>query len=91
MAELHPFTNADSESLSGAVVGRFVIGDRLGKGGMGEVYLAEDTRLKRQVALKRLAPSLRADAVYRHRFQEEAQRASRFTDSHVAALYDVME
>ena len=58
---------------------------------MGEVYRAEDTRLKRTVALKRLAPALRADSVYRRRFQEEAERASRFSDSHVAAVYDVLE
>lgn len=58
---------------------------------MGEVYRAEDTRLKRMVALKRLSPSLRSDPVYRHRFQEEAERASRFSDSHVAAIYDVID
>ncbi|HEX3355078.1 MAG TPA: tetratricopeptide repeat protein [Terriglobales bacterium] len=79
------------ESLCGAVIGRFRIGERLGKGGMGEVYRAEDTKLKRTVALKRLAPALRADSLYRHRFLEEAERASRFVDSHVAAVYDVLE
>jgi eukaryotic-like serine/threonine-protein kinase len=79
------------ESLSGTVVGRFHIQERLGQGGMGEVYRAEDTKLKRTVALKRLAPSLRSDSVYRRRFQEEAERASRFSDSHVAAVYDVLE
>lgn len=80
-----------SSYLTGRTVGRFVIGERLGKGGMGEVYRAEDTRLKRMVALKRLSPSLRSDPVYRHRFQEEAERASRFSDSHVAAIYDVID
>jgi serine/threonine-protein kinase len=58
---------------------------------MGEVYRAEDTKLKRTVALKRLAPSLRADSLYRHRFLEEAERASCFGDAHVAAVYDVLE
>lgn len=94
MAEFQP-TLANSappqDSLSGMVVGRFRIGERLGKGGMGEVYRAEDTKLKRTVALKRLAPSLRADSLYRHRFLEEAERASRFGDAHVAAVYDVVE
>jgi serine/threonine protein kinase/tetratricopeptide (TPR) repeat protein len=80
-----------STSLSGQVLGRFVIGERLGKGGMGEVYRAEDTRLKRAVAIKRLSPYLRSDPLYRRRFQEEAERASRFTDPHVAAIYDVMD
>jgi serine/threonine protein kinase/tetratricopeptide (TPR) repeat protein len=79
------------QSLSGVTVGRFRIGDLLGKGGMGEVYRAEDTKLKRLIALKRLAPGLRADSTYRHRFLEEAERASRFSDAHVAAVYDVLE
>ena len=58
---------------------------------MGEVYCAEDTKLKRLIALKRLAPDLGADSRYRRRFLEEAARASRFSDAHIAALYDVLE
>jgi len=77
--------------LTGRTVGRFLVGERLGKGGMGEVYCAEDTRLKRKVALKRLAPALRIDPLYNRRFQEEAERASRFSDAHIAAVYDVIE
>jgi len=84
-------TVAAAEALSGTVGGRFLIGELLGKGGMGEVYRGEDTKLKRAVALKRLAPHLRADAVYRRRFLEEAEHASCFTDSHVAAIHDVLE
>jgi eukaryotic-like serine/threonine-protein kinase len=79
------------ESLSGATIGRFHIGDRLGKGGMGEVYRAKDTKLKRLIALKRLAPHLCADSTYQRRFLEEAERASCFSDAHIAALYDVLE
>jgi serine/threonine-protein kinase len=79
------------DSLSGTVAGRFQITNRIGCGGMGEVYRAEDSKLKRPVALKRLGAALRADATYRRRFQEEAQRASRFSDAHVAAVYDVIE
>jgi len=58
---------------------------------MGEVYRAEDLKLKRTVALKRLAPQLRSDPIYRRRFQQEAERASRFSDSHVASIFDVLE
>src|SRR5713226_2227998 len=94
MAEIQPTLGSSTQpedSLSGTVVGRFRIGDRLGTGGMGEVYRAEDTKLKRTVALKRLAPALRADSLYRRRFLEEAERASRFSDSHVASVHDVLE
>lgn len=77
--------------LSGTVAGRFLIQGILGAGGMGEVYRAEDTRLKRPVALKRMAAHLRADHHYRKRFLEEAQRASGLTGTHVAAIYDVVE
>lgn len=99
MAEVQPIPASSTpprdsqaqDSLSGTVVGRFRIAERLGQGGMGEVYRAEDTKLKRTVALKRLAPSLRADSLYRRRFLEEAERASRFGDAQVAAVYDVLE
>ncbi|MGI9101757.1 MAG: protein kinase domain-containing protein [Terriglobales bacterium] len=79
------------ESLTGAVVGRFAVRQRLGEGGMGEVYLAEDTKLHRMVALKRMAPHLRSDPQYRTLFLKEAERVSRFTDPHIAALYDILE
>ncbi len=85
---------ADSQmsgSLTGNTIGRFVVGERLGKGGTGEVYRAEDTRLKRTVALKRLSVHLRSDPLYRRRFEEEAERASRLNDPHVAAVHDVIE
>jgi len=93
MAEPQPVTtNSDQEPpLTGTLAGRFVINARLGGGGMGEVYRAEDNRLKRTVALKRLAPSLRADPTYRRRFQQESERVSRFIDPHIAAVYDVLE
>jgi len=93
MAEPQPVTTNSDEGLplTGTLAGRFLITARLGGGGMGEVYRAEDNRLKRTVALKRLAPSLRADPVYRRRFQQESERVSRFIDPHIAAVYDVLE
>jgi len=80
-----------SELVRGDRIGRFVIAEKLGQGGMGEVYRAEDTRLKRTVALKRLSPHLRTDPLYRRRFEEEAERASRLSDAHIAAVHDVIE
>jgi len=79
------------EDLTGATVGRFVIRARLGVGAMGEVYRAEDSVLKRTVALKRIAPSLQADAYYRERFLKEAERASSLTHAHIAGIFDVLE
>jgi tetratricopeptide (TPR) repeat protein/TolB-like protein/tRNA A-37 threonylcarbamoyl transferase component Bud32 len=77
--------------LSGKMVGRFAVRARLGKGGMGEVYRADDTKLKRSVALKRIAPSLRADDRYRQRFLREAEHASRLNDQRIAAIYEWLE
>jgi serine/threonine-protein kinase len=79
------------QDLTGTTVGRFFIRRLLGQGGMGQVYEAEDTRLKRPVALKRMAPQLRADEHYRRRFLKEAECASRLTHQHIAGIYDVFE
>jgi tetratricopeptide (TPR) repeat protein/predicted Ser/Thr protein kinase len=77
--------------LTGTTVGRFAVRARLGAGGMGEVYRAEDTKLKRPVALKRVAPELATDPAYRSRFLREAERASSLAHEHIAAVYDVLE
>src|SRR5437868_13152307 len=76
------------ESLIGKLIGRFLIQQRLADGGMGEVYRAEDTRLKRSVAIKRIAPHLSQDQHFRDRFLKEAERACKFIDPHVVAIYD---
>jgi serine/threonine-protein kinase len=77
--------------LTGTTVGRFYIRAKLGEGGMGQVYRAEDTRLKRPVALKRISPYLRNDEHYRRRFLKEAERASALSYDHIAGVYDVFE
>jgi tRNA A-37 threonylcarbamoyl transferase component Bud32 len=79
------------ENLVGSSVGRFKVRSRLGKGGMGEVFLAEDTKLKRMVALKRLHPDCFADPVARRRLIREAERASQLNDANIAMLYDAIE
>jgi len=89
MQSISPIAN--TPALTGRTVGRFLVRERLGRGGMGEVYRAEDTRLKRTVALKRLTPFLASNPTYRRRFEQEAERACRFNDSHIAAVYDVIE
>ncbi len=80
-----------AEDLTDRYVGRFRILARLGSGGMGEVYLADDLKLKRRVALKRLAPRLRSDPRYKERLMKEAERASALDFRYIAGLYDVLE
>jgi serine/threonine-protein kinase len=79
------------EDLSGTAVGRFAVRTRLGGGGMGEVYLAEDSALKRSVALKRVCPHLRADPQFRQRLLREAERASALNHQNIAGIHDVLD
>jgi len=80
-----------TRDLSGTSVGRFLIRCKLGAGGMGEVYRAEDTKLKRTVALKRIAPHLRSNLRHRERFLHEAEYACRLNEPHIASIYDAFE
>ncbi len=80
-----------SHDLTGKTLGRFLITGRLGAGGMGQVYRAEDTILKRTVAIKRMAPQLQFDEHDRERFLKEAQRASALNHPNIAAIYDVLQ
>ena len=75
----------------GNKIGRFEVEERLGAGGMGEVYLARDPQLRRQVAIKRLSAEVAGDAELRSTLLREARNAARITNQRVAALYDVLE
>jgi serine/threonine-protein kinase len=88
-----PAVPADSaaDALTGTTVGRFTISERLGAGGMGQVYGAEDTTLKRHVAMKRMSAQANATETDRKRFLKEAQRASALNHPNVGAMYDVVE
>ncbi len=70
--------------------GRFVIKARLGSGGIGEVFLAEDTMLKRRVAMKAIRREHGQDKNF-SRLLKEAARASQLNDEHIARIYDIAE
>jgi serine/threonine protein kinase/Tol biopolymer transport system component len=74
---------------SGTKLGPYEIQSQLGAGGMGEVYLARDTRLSRKVALKILPESFALDADRLRRFEQETQAVAALNHPNILAIYDV--
>ncbi|MBU8932939.1 MAG: protein kinase [candidate division Zixibacteria bacterium] len=75
----------------GTMVSHYRIIEKIGAGGMGEVYLAEDTKLKRKVALKFLPPHLCQDEDCRERFKREAQAAAKLNHPNIVTIHEVAE
>src|SRR5262245_25191823 len=73
---------------SGSSIGTYEIVELLGSGGMGEVYRARDSRLKRDVAIKVLRPEFAADEQRVSRFRREAQILASLNHPHIGAIYD---
>jgi hypothetical protein len=77
--------------LVGEKIGSFEIVEMIGRGGMGVVHLARDTKLKRSVAIKSMPVELQADSTARTRFSREAQLLASLNHPNIAVIHDIIE
>lgn len=80
-----------SLDLTNCMLGEFRVLRRLGSGGMAQVYLAEQTSLKRNVAIKVMRPDFGHDEVYQQRFEHEAKAAAALNHPNIVQVYNVGE
>ena len=73
--------------LPGTKLGRYEIRSKIGAGGMGEVYLAEDKKLNRKVAIKILPADVSSNRDRMHRFEREAKAAAALNHPNIAHIY----
>ena len=78
----------DSNDGESKQIGRYRLLKQIGKGGMGCVYKAYDTKLERMVALKLLPPSIKEDEEAIQRFEREAKSNAKLRHPNIVALYD---
>jgi len=77
--------------MIGKTIAHYRIIEEIGRGGMGEVYKAEDTKLRRTVALKFLPPELTRDAEAKQRFLHEARTAAALNHPHIVTIHEINE
>src|SRR5882762_2228712 len=85
------FVNDSDKTVLGQSIGRYKIITTLGTGGMGEVYLAHDTRLGRKIALKLLPNHFTTDKDRLRRFEQEAHAASTLSHPNICMIHEVGE
>ena len=88
---IHAKDTEESEFVAGSSFGRFQIVRLLGRGGMGYVYLAFDSKLERQIALKVMRPDVARHQRERDRFIREARAAAKISSDHVVVVFDADE
>src|SRR5271165_254216 len=75
--------------MIGQVLGHYRVVEKIGSGGMGEVYRASDDRLAREVAIKVLKPAFANDQDRLRRFELEARSAAALSHPYIVAIYDI--
>jgi serine/threonine-protein kinase len=83
-------TAAPAQDLSGQKIGSFEIGEMIGRGGMGVVYLAHDTKLDRSVAIKSMPAELAGNSTARMRFEREARLLASLNHPNIAVIHDII-
>jgi serine/threonine protein kinase/Flp pilus assembly protein TadD len=84
-------TEVENDTLAGRVFAHYVLEREIGRGGMGRVYLAQDTRLKRPVALKLLPQAFSENAERVRRFQQEARAVSALNHPNIITIHEIGE